>query len=134
VADPTFVLDTSALLTLIEDEPGATRVEEILRAGGVTLIWVSLLEVAYITEQERGAAEAERRYAHLKALPVRLVWEVDEATVLTAARFKAKHRLSLADAIIAAYAKQAGATLVHKDREFEALADLVLFEALPYKK
>ncbi len=58
---------------------------------------------------------------------------MDEATVLTAARFKAVHRLSLADTIIAAYAVQANATLLHKDPEYEALAGQVRLEALPYK-
>jgi predicted nucleic acid-binding protein len=40
----------------------------------------------------------------------------------------------LADAIIAAFAIQCNAVLVHKDPEFEALAGQMLLEALPYKK
>lgn len=128
-----FVLDTSALLTLIEDEAGADRVEQVLSEGQVWLPWLVLLEATYITRQEQGEAEAEYRYAMLKQLPVTVVWEMDEPTLLTAARLKATHRLSLADAIIAATALQQKAILLHKDPEFEALADQVSLEPLPYK-
>ncbi len=129
-----YLLDTSALLTLIEDEAGAERVEQVLTQGEVWLPWLTLLEATYITKQERGQAEAERRYALLKQLPATILWEIEEPTMLTAARLKADHRLSLADAIIAAYAIRQNATLLHKDPEFEALTGQVSLEALPYKK
>lgn len=58
---------------------------------------------------------------------------MDESTLLTAAPIKASRRVSLADAIVAAFAVQNGATLVHKDPEFEALAGEISLEALPYK-
>jgi predicted nucleic acid-binding protein len=118
---------------MIEDEEGAARVEQVLREQDAFVTWISLLEVYYITRQERGSAEAEQRYALLKALPVTLLWAMDEPTLLLAGRLKADHRLSLADAIIAAYAQQQGAIILHKDPEFTALADLVGLEALPYK-
>ena len=128
-----FLLDTSAILTLIEDEDGADRVEEVLRRGTALLPWPVLLEAYYISQQERGEAEANRRYALIKQLPVKVMWEIDEATLLTAARLKATQHLSLADAMIAAYAIRTQATLLHKDPEFDALTDLVALEALPYK-
>jgi len=128
-----FLLDTSALLTLIEDEAGAERVEQVLTQGEVWLPWLVLLEATYITRQEQDEAEANHRYALMKQLPAIIMWEMDEPTLLTAARIKADHRLSLADAIIAAFAIQRNAVLVHKDPEFEALAGQMLLEALPYK-
>lgn len=128
-----FLLDTSALLTLIEDEAGAARVEQVLTQAQVWLPWPVLLEATYITRQELGEAEAEHRYALVKQLPATLLWEMDEPTLLTAARLKAEHRLSLADTIIAAFAIQQQATLLHKDPEYEALADQLSLEALPYK-
>jgi predicted nucleic acid-binding protein len=133
MSEPTYLLDTSALLTLIEDEVGAGRVEELLRQQQVIIPWTCLLEVTYITRQERGTAEAERRYALVKSLPVTLVWHMEEASLLAAARLKATYRISLADALIAAYASRAGATLVHKDPEYEPLAGELQLEALPYK-
>jgi ribonuclease VapC len=127
------VLDTSALMTLIESEEGAGRVESIIRGEEVLLPCLTLLEVHYITRQERGQGEADRRYTLLKQLSCEIIWELDEPTLLTAARFKAEHRLSLADAVIAAVAQRHQATLVHKDPEYEALAEEVDLEALPYK-
>jgi predicted nucleic acid-binding protein len=128
-----YVLDTSAMLTLIEDEAGADRVEEILREDRAIIPNIVLMEIHYISLQERGQAEADRRYGLAKQLASEILWQMDEPTLLTASRFKAAHRLSLADAMIAAFAKRNGAALLHKDPEFEALAEQVDLEALPYK-
>ena len=133
MSDRRYLLDTSALLTFIEDEDGATRVEELLQLSSTVVTWISLLEISYITRQEQDAAEADQRYALLKALPITLLWSIDEPTLLTAARLKAQYRVSLADTLIAACAIQATATLVHKDPEFEQLVGEVTLEALPYK-
>jgi len=127
------VLDTSALLTLIEDEAGAETVERVIRSSRVVLPAVVLMEVFYILRQERGEAEAYRLYAHCREIADELVSELDEPTVLQAGRFKADHKVSLADAWIAAVAKLKGAILVHKDPELEALEGLVEMQALPYK-
>jgi len=128
-----YVLDTSALFALVEDEPGADRVEAVLRNERVWLPWLVLLELAYVTRQEKGEAEAEYRYALAKSLPATVLWEADEPTLLTAARYKAAHRVSLADAIIAAVAARRGAVLLHKDPEYEALAGEMELESLPYR-
>ena len=45
MSDARYLLDTSALLTLIEDEAAANRVEAILREEKILLPWVVLLEV-----------------------------------------------------------------------------------------
>lgn len=95
--------------------------------------WVVLLEAYYISFQERGPDEADVRYALMKRLPATFDDVLDEPRLLTAGRFKATHRVSLADAIIAAVAHALAATLVHKDREYDALADEVRLEALPFK-
>lgn len=129
-----WLLDTSALLTFIEGEAGADRVEALLGSGDALLHWMCLLETYYVTYRERGAAEANERYALVRQLPVAWVEELDEITLLTAGRFKASHRISLADAVIAAAAFRLEATLVHKDPELDALAGEIATEALPYKR
>ncbi|MBU2604032.1 MAG: PIN domain-containing protein [Actinobacteria bacterium] len=128
-----YLLDTSALLSFIEDEPGADRVEQALQQATTLVPWPVLLEAHYITLREKGEAEAYRRTALVKQLEVKILWDMDESTLLTAARLKAEHGVSLADAIIAAFALRRDAILMHKDPEFEALTGLVLMEALPYK-
>lgn len=129
----TYVVDTSAVLALIEDEAGADRVEQVLRHEQTLLPWVILLEILYVTQQERGQAEAERRYALIKQSPARLLWDMDEPALLQAARLKATYHLSLADAIVAGVAARHQAVLLHKDPEYEALAGQVELESLPYK-
>jgi predicted nucleic acid-binding protein len=128
-----YLLDTSALLTLIEDEAGADQVEEVLRNSEVFIPWLCLLEIHYITQQERNITEANQRYALLKASGATILWETNETILLTAASFKARFRLSLADTMIAAYANEYNAVLVHKDPEYEVLKELIKLEPLPYK-
>ncbi len=129
-----YVLDTSALLALMEEEAGAGRVEAILRQEQIIIPFPVLLEVYYLSLQERSEATADYRYALLCNLPrADIYWNMDEPTLLTAARFKARYCVSFADALIAAFAAQHHAVLVHKDPEFEALKDHLLQEALPYK-
>lgn len=128
-----YLLDTSALFTFIEDEPGADRVEQALNQTTTLIPSAVILETYYITLQEEGQAEADRRIALIKQLKVRILWDMDEAILLTAAKLKANHKISLADAIIAAFAIRCGAVLIHKDPEFEALTGLLWMEALPYK-
>jgi predicted nucleic acid-binding protein len=69
----------------------------------------------------------------LQALQAVHLNEVDEPVLLAAAHLKAHNRMSLADAIIGAFAERHDAVLVHKDPEFEALTGQVRLEALPYK-
>ena len=128
-----YLPDTSALLTFIEDEPGSDRVEEILKDAAVLLPWPVLMETYYITLQEKGRAEADRRYALLRQLRAEILWAMDEPILLTAARLKAEHHVSLADAVVAAFAIRNNAVLIHKDPEFDALAGLLPMETLPYK-
>ena len=132
--DRRYLLDTSALLTLIEDEDGAERVEQVLIGKNALLPWPALLEVYYVSRQECGEAEADRRYALIKQLDATILWHMDEPTLLTAGRLKAAYRVSLADAMIAAFALLQDAVLIHKDPEYEALAEQVRLEALPYKE
>jgi predicted nucleic acid-binding protein len=128
-----YLLDTSALMALIEDEPGADRVEQIISEGRAVLPWPVLLEIYHMTRREHGQAEADRRYALASKLKVQVVWRMDEQILLTAGRLKAEHRISFADALIAAFALREGTTLVHKDPEYDALANAIDMERLPYK-
>jgi ribonuclease VapC len=135
-AAETFVLDTSALFCLKDDEPGASEVETLLRKHGrkgtVFICFISIMELAYIVEQEQGEAAARLGVLQLKQLPLQVV-ESDEPLGLAAARIKARHRLSVADAWIAATAERLGATLVHKDPEFEPLTGVIPQKTLPPK-
>jgi predicted nucleic acid-binding protein len=126
-----FLLDTSALMALIEDEEGAERVESILRTEVVLIPWIDLLEIHYISTRRHGAAEADRRYGLISQLAASMLWDNDERLVLTASRLKAAHRLSLADALIAAHCVRHDAVLVHRDPEYQVLEKELRMEMLP---
>lgn len=129
-----YLLDTSAVLTLLEDEQGAERVETLLRRELVLFPFVVLLETYYITLREQTEDIADKRYALLKQLPATFMWDIDEPTMFTTGRLKANNRLSLAGALIAAFALRNNAVLVHKDPEFEVLTGIIQMETLPYKR
>lgn len=133
-----FLLDTSAILALTDQEEGFERVEALLdrAAAGdveVAVCAMSLMELFYITLQEEGEDQAARLVALVKAWPVRWIYP-DERVLLFAGRLKAFHRLSFADALIAGSAKLNDSVLVHKDPEFEAVAQEVPLLGLPYKR
>lgn len=134
MADKSFVLDTSALIAFIEKESGAERVRDILLNKSIIIPWLSLLETVYISQRELGEEEAVTRYALLKKLDAKFIWDADEALLLNAARIKSAHNLSLADSVIAAITNQYNAILLHKDPEYEQLQGAIEMEILPYKK
>lgn len=130
-----YLLDTSALLTLRDDEPGAERVAEILQqaAKGKTRCYgcfISLMEVLYRVWRDEDEASGRLAYQQCLALPVEWVRDSD-ALLLKAAELKALYSLSLADAWIAACAHEQSAVLIHKDPEFHALP--LEQEVLPLK-
>jgi predicted nucleic acid-binding protein len=132
-----YVLDTSAWLALIEDEPGADLVEGILEKArmGEALVLVSFMsfmEVYYITLQEKDQNEAQARVDLMAGLPVLRI-ESTEQLALLSGELKANHHVSVADAWIAALTKDRNAILVHKDPEFEPLESMIEVLKLPYK-
>lgn len=132
-----LVLDTSACFTLLENEAGAEVVEANLvdaREGRVSIhaSFVTLAEVEYIITQERNLTDAAVALAKLKAWPVQWLHS-DEALCSDAAKLKAAHKLSLADAFVAATARRVDGVLVHKDPEFTVLTGTVKQRMLPPK-
>lgn len=132
-----FVLDTSALLTFIEQEDGCATIENILqqarqRKSRIYLSFISFMELYYITWQEKGEHTAREVMVMLQSLPVERV-DSNARLTLSAGRIKAKHRLSVADAFIAATAIEKEAVLVHKDPELAVIAQYIEIFELPYK-
>lgn len=136
-ASEKYILDTSAIFAFLEDEDGADQVLGLLNdtvAGGnaCCVVFVSVMEVYYITLQERGRSEANRRVELLGKLGMPRMESTPELAI-AAGELKAKHKISFADAWIAAAAKMHGAVLVHKDPEFEQVEDEVSVLKLPYR-
>lgn len=130
-----FLLDTSALLTLRDDEAGAGRVAEVLglaSSGKAKCLgcFITLMEVYYRVWRDEDKAAGQLAYLQCLALPIE--WISNSDTLLAkSAEYKALFPLSIADAWIAACAAEQGAVLMHKDPEFKPLP--VMQELLPLK-
>jgi predicted nucleic acid-binding protein len=132
-----FVLDTSAILSLTENEPGADEVQDLISgafAGTMTIYasFVTLTEVHYMALQEKGAAAANQVLIDLNELPIKWVHS-DVSLCRDAAELKAAHRISFADSFVAATALRVDATLIHKDPEFLAIGPRLKQTMLPPK-
>jgi len=130
-----FLLDTSALLTLRDNEPGANRVAELLELatqGQVKCFgcFITLMEVLYRVWRDEDQAAGQLAYRQCKALPIEWLSNTD-ALLAKAAEYKALYPLSIAGALIAACATEQGAVLLHKDPEFKPLP--LAQELLPLK-
>jgi predicted nucleic acid-binding protein len=124
--DKNYAFDTSAIFCYIEGEKGCDKVEHILTLAKkgkcyIYISFISLLEIYYISWQEKGEDIAKELVVMVKALPLQIV-ESNERLILSAGRIKARHRSSVADAIVAATAIEKSAVLVHKDPELEIAA------------
>lgn len=127
--DKNYVLDTSAIFVYTESEHGADAVEKILILAQknrckVFISFISLMEAYYILWQRKGEDTAKEAVVLIKSLPVEIV-ESKERITLSAGRIKANHKLSVADAIIAATAMEKSAILVHKDSELEPVSQYI---------
>ncbi len=132
-----IVLDTSACLAFLENEAGAEIVEACLlnaKSGmaSVHASFATLTEIEYITTRERGATDAAKALAKIKAWPIQ--WHhTDEVLCSEAAKIKAVYTVSLADAFVAATALRVEGLLIHKDPEFRAIYGALKQQMLPPK-
>ncbi len=119
----TFVLDASALIASLQDEPGRVRVDQII--DGAMMTSANLAEVAD-QYSVLGQSRAEI-VALLGTLPVRIV-EVDYELAIDAAMLKPLTRvagLSLGDRLCLALAVRLGATAVTTNRIWARVADAI---------
>lgn len=131
-----YLLDTSALMALRDDETGADTVADILHqceSGQAKCFacFMSQMEILYRVWKDENEQSGWQAYEQCKSLPIEWIHESPEL-LEKAAELKATCRISLGDAWIAASALLQGATLVHKDPEFETVKCPQL--PLPYKK
>lgn len=121
----TQVLDSYALLALLRDEPGAETVADLLERAGqqnrsVHMTEVNYAEVQYTIRRKDGETVWASIAGELLAAPIEF-HAADRRLADVAAGFKARFRISLADAFAAALAKERKAELVTGDPEFRVL-------------
>ncbi len=121
----TWVLDTSALICWIDDEPGAARMQEILTGlEPVVIHAVNVVEFQYLLLRKGGVASWELAAARFKAAGVETVRLMDDELLGTAARLKAFNApIALGDVFAVALTVHRSATLLTTDHgELEKVA------------
>jgi predicted nucleic acid-binding protein len=129
VKKPKFVLDSHAVVALLDKEKGHERVVARLVAAqnNEIALYMSLInwgEILYTFERERGVAFADELEQDLDDYPM-ILMGVDRKRIRAAARLKSVYRLSYADAFAVALAQELKATVITGDPEFRTVADIV---------
>lgn len=122
---PAAILDSYALLVFLRGEPGEALVTSLLEKAGekdvpLHMTEVNYAEVKYQVVRKDGADRWADIARELPTLPIEF-HPATRSLADLAADFKARHKLSLADAFAAALAKEKKAELVTGDPEFKAL-------------
>lgn len=132
---PGKVLDSFALIAYFRDEAGAEEVEKLLlqtskRDTSLLLSEVNYAEVKYSILRKDGHSAWNKAKGVLEGLPIEIL-PTTRPLADSAADFKARFRLSLADAFAAALTKERRAEIVTGDPEFKALANEIKIHWLP---
>ena len=122
---PVKVLDSFALIAYFRDEPGAGTVDNLLLAASrkdtpLHMTDVNYAEVKYAIGKKDGPEAWGEAAKILLGLPIDF-HSTNRALADTAADFKARFKISLADAFAAALAREKKAELVTGDPEFKPL-------------
>jgi uncharacterized protein len=127
-----FVLDSYSLLAFFRDEPGADTIEKLLNEAAedkheLYITVINAGEVYYMSCRKDNVAKANQVWEAMRKFPLNFT-EVNIELTLAAAKIKANHKLSFADAFAAALTIQKKATLITGDDEFESLEDETSFK------
>jgi predicted nucleic acid-binding protein len=133
-----YMLDSSAVIRYIDDEPGAERLEEILKAcvDARAAVYISALqwgEVAGNIRSRFGATDQLRILSTILPSEVEIAPITAERAVL-AAELKVDRKIAYADAIALELARESSDhVLVTADYGFKAVEDIAHIEFLPLK-
>ncbi|MDQ3934246.1 MAG: type II toxin-antitoxin system VapC family toxin [Actinomycetota bacterium] len=114
-----MVLDSWAVIALLRAEPGGPEIARRVAGGQAVISWINVGEVFCVVARRLGEAAARGAVDSLTET-VRAV-DVDADLVLDAARVKARHPLSYADAFAVALAERLRMPLLTGDPEILAL-------------
>lgn len=120
-----LVMDSSALIGFLTEEPGADVVEELLRDGGNSnyVHAVNLCEVYYEFLREGGYEAAEQAVETLLSLGLVVCEDMDPSLWRNIGAYKVLFSMSLADCFCLALAGRESAQIVTSDHEFDEIAN-----------
>jgi len=121
----TYVFDASALFAFLQNRPGASKVDELLKEARrdrakVLMSVINYGEVYGLILRECGSEQALTVIHAVRPLPIQLL-DVTPQRALRAADVKAKYKIYYVDSFAAALAIEQKATLVTSDSDFRKL-------------
>ena len=121
----TYVFDASALFAFLRDQPGASKVDELLREAmrgraKVLMSAVNYGEVYGTILRQYGSEQALTALDAVRPLPLDVL-DATPQRACSAANLKVKHKLYYADSFAAALAIEHKAALVTSDSDFRKL-------------
>jgi PIN domain nuclease of toxin-antitoxin system len=124
-----YILDACALLTFLNDEEGAEKVEDLLNQSvtgdiPVSMSIVNLLEVFYGELRDKGVEIAQIVLDVVQQYSIKIIDTVSEQVFREAARLKVAYKVSIADCIGLATAMELSSHFVTSDHhELELVAE-----------
>ena len=120
-----YVIDSYAFIAYLEGEEEGKGLIPFLESAveGKCEMYMSVInwgEIYYIAYREGGKERAELYRTTIEKYPVTIT-DVDKNFTLSAAKFKAKHKMSYADAFAASLCEHLKGTLITVDKEFKPL-------------
>ncbi len=117
------IIDAHALMAYFEREPAYEKVKELLASAAekdnnLLMTSVNYGEVYYSVLREFGQSKAEDVDRIIATFPIDII-EVDKDLAREAAKFKAFKKMSYADCMAAALAKQHKGEVITGDKEFK---------------
>jgi|SRR5450755_1233830 predicted nucleic acid-binding protein len=121
----TYVLDASALFAFLQKEPGALKVNGLIKDGirGHTKLLMSAVnygEVYGLILRQNGPDQALTAIQAVGQLPIEIL-DATSQRARRAAELKSRHKLYYADSFAAALAVEYKAALVTSDSDFRKL-------------
>ncbi len=114
-----YILDASAVIAFIKDEPGGDVVEKILLSGSCCIHSANWIELFYIIHRDDGGGAAESAVDLLRQLKVSVTDIADETFRRRVAVLKASYAaLSLGDCYAVGLAEWSNGTVVTSDKRF----------------
>lgn len=112
-----YVLDSTAMIAFLTNEPGAEVIEDILTEPGAICLAhaINLCEIWYQAFRQSGEAVADQTVNTLGSIGIATRADFDTAFWREAGKLKGSYRMSLADALGLALALRVGGEFITSD-------------------
>jgi uncharacterized protein with PIN domain len=126
VASRVNVVDSSAWLAWLADEPGARNFEDAIeKTDSLVVPSICLTEVFKVVARERDEGSALQAVAFMQS---GRVIDLDGDLAVAAAAAGAEHKLPLADSVVYATAQLVGGIVWTQDEDFDGLPGVKFFK------